>query len=89
MAIGVDIADRLYDYTDEEKAVEAVAEFQLDKGLDDQAVVALWEGPQVPLRAELEAMVFAAVDANGSAKRAQESVPGGVSLFVEAALPAA
>ena len=89
MAISVDIADRLYDYTDEEKAAEAVAEFQSDMMLGDEAVLTLWEDEGVPLRAVLEAKIFAAVDANGSVKRAQESVPDGISLFVETEQPAA
>ncbi len=88
MAIGVDIADRLYDYTDEEKAADAVAGFQQDMGLDDDGILALWADNADPARAALEARIFAAVDANGSAKRAQESIPGGISLFVEEGQPA-
>ncbi len=83
MPITVDIADRLYDYTDEEAAAEAVAIFQDQHGLDDGAVVALWGSANDPTRAMLEKQIFDAVDANGSAKRAQECVPAGVSLLIE------
>ena len=82
MAISVDIADRLYDYTDEEKAAEAVAEFQTSSGLDDEAVVALWANEEEPLRRELERRIFDAVDANGSIKRAQETIPVCITLLV-------
>lgn len=80
MSIIVDIADRLYDYTDEEKAAEAVAAYQADMGLSDQAVIAIWENDSDPRRAQLERSIFEAVDLNGSAKRANESIPGGISL---------
>lgn len=83
MTISVDIADRLYDYTDEEKAAYAVAEFQSATTLDDGAVIALWEDESDPRRAQLLQMIFDAVDANGSEKRARESVPGGISLIIE------
>ena len=82
MTIQVDIADRLYDYTDEEKAAEAVAEFQVLKGLDDLSLVTVWENEGSPLRNQLERMIFDAVDSNGTAKRAAESVPGGISLGI-------
>ena len=85
MTIAVDIADRQYDYTDEEKAADAIASFQVEAALDDSAVLELWNDHSAPLRAELEARIFAAVDLNGSAKRATETVPGGISLFVAAA----
>jgi len=84
MAIVVDIADRLYDFTDEEKAAEAVAKFQADRHLDDQVVIAIWESIADPRRAELEKQIFDAVDRNGSAKRAIETIPGSVSLSIEA-----
>jgi hypothetical protein len=84
MAITVDIADRLYDYTDEEKAAEAVAEYQVAMDLDDQTVLAVWSNVADPRRTELEGRIFKAVDANGSLKRAQESVPAGISLSIEA-----
>jgi len=83
MAISVDIADRLYDYTDEEKAADAVAEFQSATKLDDEAIIALWETETDPRRVQLERMIFDAVDANGSANRARETVPGGVSLVID------
>ncbi|WP_157139013.1 hypothetical protein [Asticcacaulis biprosthecium] len=83
MSVSVDIADRLYDYTDEEKAANAVAEFQGLNGLDDQAVVALWKSQSDPRRADLEKRIFEAVDANGSTKRAREHVVAGVCLLVE------
>lgn len=82
MAISVDIADRLYDYTDEEKAADAVSSFQAAHGLDDDAIIAIWDNAGDPRRIELEKRIFDAVDANGSVKRAQESVPGGVSLLI-------
>jgi len=85
MAIQVDITDRLYDYTDEEKATEAVGAFQAENGLDDDAVIAIWSDEKDPRHAGLEKLIFDAVDANGSAKRAAESVPDGVSLYVETA----
>ena len=83
MAISVDIADRLYDYTDEEKAAEAVSEFQAAMGLDDSGVLALWESVANPQRNELERLIFEAIDKNGSAKRQRESIPGGLSLFID------
>jgi hypothetical protein len=83
VTVSVDIGDRLYDYTDEEKAAEAIAEFQADLSLRDEEVVALWGEENDPRRDELERRIFEAVDANGSAKRAQESVPGAISLFIE------
>lgn len=82
MTVAVDIADRLYDYTDEEKAADAVAEFQEAVGLDDEGIVALWGDETNPRRRELERLIFNAVDANGSAKRARNSVPGGIQLSV-------
>jgi hypothetical protein len=83
MTVVVDIADRLYDYTDEEKAAEAIAQFQLDHGLDDAAIVTIWGDNEDGRRAALETVIFNAVDANGSVKRAQESVPGGIELTIE------
>lgn len=83
MTITVDIADRLYDYTDEEKAAEAISDFQGETDLDDEAVVAIWENEKHPQRSELERRIFDAVDANGSVKRARESVPGGISLGID------
>lgn len=82
MAISVDIADRLYDYTDEEKAAEAVADFQAETGFSDQEIIALWGDETAAQRSDLEDRIFAAIDANGSVKRAQESVPGGISLLI-------
>ena len=83
MPIAVDIADRLYDYTDEEKAAEAVAIFQDQYDLDDDAVVALWANPNDPMRPVLEKQIFDAVDANGSVRRARESVPSEICLSIE------
>lgn len=80
MPIAVDIADRLYDYSDEEKAAEAIAEFQAETGLTDEAVIAMWDGPRSVSRDELERRVFEAVDSNGSAKRASQNVPSGLTL---------
>jgi len=83
MAIVVEISDRQYDYTDEEKAAEAIARFQVDNGLDDEAIVTLWADVKNAKRVELERRIFDAVDANGSAKRAEETIPGGISLSIE------
>jgi hypothetical protein len=84
MAISVDIADRQFDYTDEEKAAEAVADVQSEKGLSDEQVIAAWSDEGSSLRAELERRIYDAVDANGSAQRARETVPGGITLMVDA-----
>lgn len=83
MSIAVDIADRLYDYTDEERAADAVAVYQNELSLDDKAVLAIWENEADPRRFELERRIFEAVDLNGSAKRAAENVPGGISLLID------
>ena len=88
MTISVDIADRLYDYTDEEVAAEAVAAFQFETGLNDDAVITLWSHESDPRYRELEKRIIDAVDSNGSVKRAQENVPGGISLCVAAEAPA-
>lgn len=82
MAISVDIADRLYDYTDEEKAADAVAGFQATLGLDDRAIIDIWASRTDGRRMKLEAMILAAVDANGSVKRAKESVPADIRLEI-------
>jgi len=83
MTVVVDIADRLYDYTDEEKAAEAVAAFQQEHSLDDHAIISIWNDPDDSRRIELERRIFDAVDSNGTAKRARESVPGGVCLVID------
>ncbi|MDC7674698.1 hypothetical protein [Asticcacaulis machinosus] len=83
MSITVDIADRLYDYTDEEKAASAIALYQADHNISDHAVVAIWNDELDERRAELERVIFDAVDANGSSKRAKETIPNGISLFIE------
>lgn len=83
MAISVDISDRQYDYTDEETAAAAVAQFQAETGLEDAEILSLWVGPQTLQRQTLEGRIFEAVDMNGSARRAAESVPAGITLFVE------
>ena len=82
MVVAVDIADRMYDYSDEEKAAEAVAYYQDKSGLDDEAIVALWDNKSDPRRIDLEKRIFDAVDANGTAKRAAESIPNGITLAV-------
>lgn len=84
MAILVDIADRLYDYTDEEKAAEAIAEFQENEGLSDDQILAVWRDGDHPLHLRLEKVIFDAVDANGSVKRARESIPNGITLALDA-----
>jgi hypothetical protein len=83
MAISVDIADRLYDYMDEERAAQAVAEFQDEAGLDDHAMLSLWRDENDGRRLELESRIFKAIDDNGSAKRAAESVPAEINLLIE------
>ena len=85
MSIAVEIADRLYDYTDEEAATAAVADFQDELGLTDQDIMALWSDHSDARRNALEKLIFDAVDANGSAKRASDNVPGGVELSIETA----
>ena len=84
MTISVEIADRMFDYTDEEKAAEAVAEFQVERGLDDDTVIALWDRPTDAMRSDLEKRIFDAVDRNGTARRAAETVPAGLMLYVDA-----
>lgn len=82
MSIQVDIADRLYDYTDEEKAAEALAQYQETSGLQDAEIIGIWCDDSDPRRTILERMIFDAVDANGSAKRAEENIPAGITLAV-------
>ncbi|ADU13149.1 hypothetical protein [Asticcacaulis excentricus] len=83
MTIIVDIANRLYDYTDEEKAAEAIAAFQADQGLSDAEVLAIWERDSSSQRDELERRIFEAVDANGGAGRARDEIPYPLSLMTE------
>ena len=82
MTIAVDIADRQYDYTDEERAAETIAAFQVETGLSDEAVLALWADQGNPERSNLERLIINAVDLNGSAKRARETVPADITLSV-------
>ena len=82
MVIAVDIADRLYDYTDEEAAADAIAEFQSETGLTDLEILALWADDADLRRSKLEKIIFDAVDLNGSSKRAESSVPVGITLQV-------
>lgn len=86
MTISVDIADRQYDYTDEEKAAHAIAGFQDKFDLSDDEIMALWLQDNTPLRVELERAIFDAVDTNGSVKRARDTIPNGISLFIESAI---
>ncbi|CAL4867006.1 hypothetical protein MMA231_01255 [Asticcacaulis sp. MM231] len=83
MTVVVDIEDRQYDYTDEEKAAQVVADFQAETGLGDEFVIDLWNSDSTPQRSLLEQRIIAAVDLNGSAKRAQETVPAGITLYLE------
>ncbi len=83
MTISVDIADRLYDYTDEEKAATAIAIFQSEMGMDDAEIVAVWSDEADPRHKELEKRIFDAVDHNGSEKRARETIPCGIYLSVD------
>ena len=83
MTIHVDIGDRLYDYTDEEKAAEAVADFQTQTGMGDDSIISLWLDESDPRRNELERLIFDAVDQNGSVARAQEHVPGDILLVIQ------
>lgn len=82
VTINVDIADRMYDYTDEEKAAEAVEEFQSLNKLSDGEIISIWQNEIDPRFSELEKRIFDAVDANGSVKRAQEKIPCGITLFI-------
>lgn len=82
MTIAVDIADRMYDYTDEEVAAKAVEEFQSLNNLTDIEVITIWENQNDPRFPNLEKKIFDAVDANGSVKRAQEKIPCGITLLV-------
>ncbi len=84
MAIIVEIGDRLYDYTDEEVAQGAIEAFQAERLLEDAEVVEIWSSPKHPLKTELEARIFAAIDANGSVKRANSSIPGDLALHIQA-----
>jgi len=81
MAIYVDIADRLYDYTDEEKAAQAIEEYQMSVDLEDATIISLWEDARDPRRLELERRIHSAVEMNGSARRAKESVPTEITLI--------
>ena len=81
MTICVDIADRLYDYTDEEKATQAVEDFQSDTELSDTEILTLWTNAKDPRRLELERRILNAVNLNGSLKRAYEHTPAEISLI--------
>lgn len=83
MSISVDIADRLYDFSDEECAALAVAGFQEELGIDDAGILAIWSNEADLRREELERRIFDAVDRNGSEKRAREAIPAGVTLFID------
>lgn len=85
MTIAVEIADRQYDYTDEEKAAEAVSEFQERHNLADNEIIALWNDPTDLRRTDLEKLIFEAVDLNGTAKRAKETVPCEIYLNISEA----
>jgi len=82
MPILVEIADRQYGYTDEEKAADAVAQFQCDRGVTDAEIISQWADEGGPLRSELERVIFDAIDANGSPRRALETIPAEVILSV-------
>lgn len=83
MPISVEISDRLYDYTDEEAACEAIMSFQETHELSEAEIITIWNSGDDPRRAELEACILDAVDQNGSVKRAAESVPCGISIILE------
>lgn len=83
MPVVIDIADRLYDYTDEEKAAEAISDFQSEHDLSDQDILLIWSNTAHPMRAEMEKLIFDAIDANGSVRRANESIPSCIELFLE------
>ena len=83
MTIAVDIADRMYDYTDEEQAAKAIEGFQYDHNLGDNEIIAIWADDKNPLKIELENCIYDAVDLNGSAKRASEKIPYGITLFID------
>ena len=82
MPITVDIADRLYDYTDEECAADAIAIYQNETGLDDAAIVSLWGDENDSRRQELYGRIVEAVDSNGSVSRAQHSIPAYISVDI-------
>jgi hypothetical protein len=82
MTIAVEITDRQYDYTDEEKATEAVSKFQEEHSLADAQVIAIWNDQSDIRRHDLEKRIFDAVDLNGTAQRANETVPCGVYLNI-------
>ena len=84
MTVSVDIADRLYDYTDEEKAAGAIADYQASNDLSDQDILTIWLNEADPRHTVLERMIFEAVDAHGSAKRAQTNVPAEIYLVIDA-----
>lgn len=83
MSISVEIPDRLYDYTDEEKAAEAIMQFQSSLNLEDKEIIAIWDNASDPRREQLEASIIAAIDANGSVRRAEESIPSEILLVIE------
>ncbi len=83
MSVSVEISDRLYDYTDEERAANTIAAFQDELGLSDAEILALWQDQMDPRRLRLEKLILDAVDANGTVKRALESVPCEIDLYVE------
>ncbi len=80
MTIAVDIADRLYDYTDEDEAAKVIARFQDEMGLSDEIILSIWSDFSDPRHSLLETRVIAAIDANGTVKRAQESIPAEIHL---------
>lgn len=80
MVISVYIEDRLYDYTDEECASDAVLDFQEKNGLSDQQILEIWFDSSDPFHSQLQAVVYEAIDKNGTVKRAQESIPGGITI---------
>lgn len=83
MSVMVEIADRLYDYTDEEAAASEIASFQEEKALEDITIIEIWSADNHPLKADLQHRIYTAIDANGTVQRAQASIPGELYLYVQ------
>lgn len=83
MALILEIADRLYDYSDEEKALIALQNYQYETGMDDDTIIMYWETAthkKCAQRDEIQHVVYQAIDMNGSFARAAKSIPAGVTI---------
>lgn len=65
------------------KASEAISEYQVLYSLDDTALVTIWRDKGAPRQRQIEKLIIDAVDANGSAKRAEQTVPSDINLIIE------